>query len=306
MLKFVEYIKRPSNLGLSLLNHFGTWLPDKEFLKLCYRFKMGKKLNLKNPQTFSEKIQWLKLYNRRPEYTMMVDKYKVKDYVANIIGEQYIIPTIGVWDRPDDIEWDKLPNQFVLKSTNAGGNCGVIICKDKSVFDKESAINKLNAGMSLNLYKISREWPYKNVKPRVIAEEYMEDSVTKELSDFKFFCFDGKVKALFVGTERQKPGEDVKFDFYDENYNHLPFKQGHEHAAVEPAKPRSFELMKIIASKLSKGLPHVRIDLYEVDGKPYFGEMTFFHFAGTTPFEPEEWDYKFGEWLTLPEKNFDQ
>ena len=296
------YLKQPRILGLSLLNHFGAFLPDKIYLRLNYRFSLGQKLNLNNPVSYNEKLQWLKLYYRRPEFTSYVDKSLVKDYVKDKIGEQYLIPTLGVWETLGDIDWDGLPNKFVLKSTNAGGNYGVVICKDKITFDKEDAIKKLKIGLALNLYKISREWPYKNVKPRIIAEQYMEDSVTKELRDYKFFCFDGVVKALLVGTERQKPGEDVKFDFFDENYNHLPFKQGHEHAAQIPAKPKSFELMKELASKLSKGIPHVRVDLYEVDGHPYFGEMTFFHFGGLVPFEPAEWDYKFGEWLTLPKK----
>ena len=296
------YLKQPRILGLSLLNHFGAFLPDKIYLRLNYRFSLGQKLNLNNPVSYNEKLQWLKLYYRRPEFTSYVDKSLVKDYVKDKIGEQYLIPTLGVWETLGDIDWDGLPNKFVLKSTNAGGNYGVVICKDKITFDKEDAIKKLKISLALNLYKISREWPYKNVKPRIIAEQYMEDSVTKELRDYKFFCFDGVVKALFVGTERQKPGEDVKFDFFDENYNHLPFKQGHEHAAQIPAKPKSFELMKELASKLSKGIPHVRVDLYEVDGHPYFGEMTFFHFGGLVPFEPAEWDYKFGEWLTLPKK----
>lgn len=302
MLSIKEYLKEPSKIGQSLLIHFGSFLPDKLYLILYYRFCMGEKLHLDNPVRYNEKLQWLKLYYRHPQLTSYVDKSLVKEYVKDVIGEQYVIPTIDVWNSIYDIDWDKLPNQFVLKTTNAGGNYGIVICKDKKLFDKESAIEKLKIGLSLNLYKISREWPYKNIQPRIIAEKYMEDPETNELRDYKFFCFDGEVKALFVGTERQKPGEDVKFDFFDENYNHLPFKQGHEQAAIIPSKPKSFELMKELASKLSKGIPHVRIDLYEVDGKPYFGEMTFFHFGGVMPFEPEEWDYKFGEWLSLPSK----
>lgn len=302
MLPVSEYFHHPSSLTVSLLTHFGQWLSDKMYLKLLFRFRMGQKLNLKAPKTFNEKLQWLKLYNRKPEYTQLVDKYAVKEYVAKTIGEKYVIPTLGVWDKPEDIEWEILPNQFVLKTTHGGGSTGVVICKDKVTFDKQKAIEKLNASLKLDIYRLFKEWPYKNVKPRIIAEQYMEDSVTKELRDYKFFCFDGVVKALFVGTERQKPGEDVKFDFFDENYNHMPFKQGHEHAAQIPAKPKSFELMKELASELSKGIPHVRVDLYEVDSHPCFGEMTFFHFGGLVPFEPADWDYKFGEWLKLPEK----
>ncbi len=270
-------------------------------LKVVYRYKMGKKLNLKNPKTFSEKLQWLKLYDRKPEYTNMVDKYAVKKYVADIIGEEYVIPTLGVWNRPEDIEWDKLPNQFVLKTTHGGGNMGVVICKDKSCFNKQQAVETLNASLKIDLYKIWREWPYKNVPRRVIAEKYIEAQPDiKDLRDYKFFCFDGEVKALFVATGRQNPNEEVKFDFFDADFNHLPFKQGHENAREIPAKPENFELMKRAAERLSKGKPHVRVDLYDLGSKVLFGELTFFHFSGMVPFKPEEWDNRFGDMLTLP------
>ena len=266
-----------------------------------YCYKMGKHLNLKNPQTYSEKLQWLKLYNCRPEYTDMVDKYAVKKYVADKIGEQYVIPTLGVWDRPEDIEWDSLPGRFVLKTTHGGGNTGVVICKDKTNFSKQHAIDKLNLCLQQDLYKIWREWPYKNVKHQIIAEEFIEPTYgKKELNDYKFFCFDGVVKGLFVATERQSPNEEVKFDFYDEYFNHLPFRQGHDHARVIPKKPDNFILMKKIAEQLSKGIPHVRVDLYDLGDRVLFGELTFFHFSGMVPFEPEEWDNRFGKLLTLP------
>lgn len=304
MYSIKTYLRQPNLMGLSLLQHFGLWLPDRIYLKQLFRLSMGYRLNLKNPKTFSEKLQWLKLYNRKPEYTQMVDKYAVKEYVAKIIGDEYIIPTLGVWDKPEDIEWDKLPDQFVLKTTHGGGSTGVVICQEKASFDKAKAVSKLNASLNMDLYRLNREWPYKNVRKRVIAEKYVNPAPSvKDLPDYKFFCFEGEVKAMFVATERQKSCVDVKFDFFDENYCHLPFKQGHEHATEIPSKPKSFELMKQLSSKLSNGFPHVRVDFYEVDGKPYFGEMTFFHFGGIMPFEPIEWDYKFGEWLTLPQKN---
>lgn len=276
-------------------------LPDKAYLSLKFHKEFGRFPNWKHPQTFSEKIQWLKLYDRQPEYTMMVDKYAVKDYVANKIGGEYVIPTFAVWDRPEDIEWNRLPNQFVLKTTHGGGNEGVVICRDKNTFDKESAIDKLNESLCTDLYRVRREWPYKNVPKRILAEKYIEpDPATGDLSDYKFFCFNGEVKGLFVATERQNPNEEVKFDFFDENYNHLPFRQGHDHAKVMPSKPKNFNLMKKLAEQLSKGLPHVRVDLYDLGDKVLFGEITFFHFSGLVKFEPEEWDYKFGEWLKLP------
>lgn len=276
-------------------------LPDKLYLDLKFYKEFGRFPNWKNPKTYSEKLQWLKLYDRNPEYTKMVDKYAVKDYVANKIGGEYVIPTLGVWDRPEDIEWDKLPNQFVLKTTHGGGNDGVVICRDKATFDKQHAVDLLNKDLKSDLYIVWREWPYKNVPKRIIAEKYIEpNSETNDLSDYKFFCFNGEVKGLFVATERQNPNEEVKFDFFDENYHHLPFRQGHDHAKVIPPKPKNFELMKQLAEKLSKGIPHVRVDFYDIGDKVFFGEMTFFHFSGMVKFEPQEWDYKIGEWLKLP------
>lgn len=296
------YYHHPDKLGLKLLYKYRRLIPDKLFLKLKFRFKMGYKLNLKNPKTFSEKLQWLKLYDRRPEYTTMVDKYAVKDYVASKIGREYIIPTLGVWDKPEEIEWDKLPNQFVLKCTHDSG--GLVICKDKRALDKKSAIEKLGRALNNNYYYQNREWPYKNVPRRIIAEKYIEpEPDKKDLPDYKFFCFDGEVKFMFIATERQNPNEEVKFDFFDADFNPLPFRQGHDHAAELPQKPRNFELMKKAAAELSKGIPHVRVDFYEIGNQVLFGELTLFHFSGTVPFEPREWDYKLGEWINLPEKS---
>jgi hypothetical protein len=301
MLSISEYLHHPEGLASSLVLRYGKWLPDIAYLKLLFRYRMGKKLDLKHPQTYSEKLQWLKLYDRNPLYTTLVDKHEVKTYVAEHAGSQYVIPELGLWDTPAEIDWDSLPQSFVLKTTHGGGNIGVVVCKNKDDFDRVSAIKKLGASMQQNLYRDSREWPYKNIRKRVFAEAYMEDAATKELRDYKFFCFDGEVKFLFVGSERQKKGEDVKFDFFDKDYNHLILRQGHPNAKVLPEKPSCFEEMKDVATALSKGLPHVRVDLYEADGHVYFGELTFYHFGGMVRFEPEEWDYKFGSWLKLPE-----
>lgn len=292
--------RNPALLFLTL-GHRGwfNWMRDERYIRIAYRARMGKKLKMDPPQTYSEKLQWLKLYNRKPEYTAMVDKYEVKPIVANIIGEKYIIPTLGVWNHFDEIDFDKLPNQFVLKCTHDSG--GLVVCKDKSKLDRKAAKNKIEQCLKNNFFWGMREWPYKNVKPRIIAEQYMEDEQTKELRDYKFFCFDGVVKALFIATERMKEGEETKFDFFDENYNHLPFTNGHPNAEVLPQKPVCFEEMKVLAAKMSKGIPHVRVDFYEVNGKVYFGEMTFFHWSGFTPFVPEEWDYTFGSWIKLPQ-----
>ena len=276
------------------------FLPDVPFLKLKYRVAMKKKLNLKNPITYNEKLQWLKLHDRKPIYTDMVDKYEAKRYVAERIGEEYIIKTLGVWDHFDEIDFDKLPDRFVLKCTHDSG--GLVIVKDKNTLDKAAAKEKIEKCLKRNFYYAGREWPYKKVKPRVLAEEYMEDSKTAELRDYKFFAFNGKVKALFIASERQKENEETKFDFFDAEYNHLPVRNGHPNAEIPPEKPKNFEKMKELAGKLSEGIPHLRVDFYEVDGKIYFGELTFSHWSGMVPFEPEEWDKTFGDWIELPKK----
>ena len=273
--------------------------PEKYIFNV-FKLRMGRELDLTNPTTFSDKLQWMKLYDHNPLYTKLVDKYEVKQYISEKIGAQYVIPTFGVWDNVEDIDFDSLPNQFVLKCTHDSG--GLAICKDKKAFDVKKAKKKLKKSLKRNFFYMGFEWPYKNVKPRIIAEEYMEDAKTKELRDYKFFCFKGEVKALFIATERQKEGEDVKFDFFDADFNHLPFRQGHENATILPEKPICFEEMKTLAAKLSAELPQVRVDFYEVDGRVYFGEMTFFHHGGWTKFDPEEWDEIFGSWLILPNK----
>lgn len=273
-------------------------IPDTLYLHIKYYCRMGKRLHLKNPQTFNEKLQWLKLYGRRPIDTILSDKYEVKTYIAKTIGKQYVIPLLGVWDRFEDIDFNKLPNQFVLKCTNDSG--GIVICKDKTTFDIENARKRLSRGLKTDYYVFSREKAYRGIPKRVIAEEYKEDSHTHELRDYKFFCFDGVPKVLFIASDRQIKGEETKFDFFDMDYKHLPFTNGHPNAKVCPEKPMCFEEMKNLASKLSKGIPHVRVDFYEVDGRVYFGEMTYSHWGGMTPFEPEEWDYKLGGWIKLP------
>lgn len=296
--KLKRYILHPENFILYLNRYklLQKLISDKCLLKCLYRARMGKKLNLKDPRTYNEKLQWLKLYDRKPIYTKMVDKYEVKEYVAEKIGAEYIIPTLGVWDRFEEIDFEKLPEQFVLKCTHDSG--GLVICKNKNCFDYEAAKRKINASLKRNYYWSTREWPYKNVKKRIIAETYMEDTKTGELPDYKFFAFDGKVKAMFIATERQSVDE-TKFDFFDENFNHLPFTNGHPNAEKMPEKPTCFEEMKTLSEKLSVGIPQVRVDFYEVNGKVYFGELTFFHWGGTMPFEPEEWDDKFGREITL-------
>lgn len=430
----------------SITMRYLKWLPDKIYLSILFRAKLGKWINWKNPQTFNEKLQWLKLYNRNPKYTTMVDKYAVKDYVASIIGNEYIIPKLGVWNTPEEIDFDALPDKFVLKTTHGGGGGGVVICRDKATFDIEAARRKLNCSMKSDIYKIYREWPYKKVPRRIIAEKFIEFPDKTDLTDYKIYCFDGEPKYIQVIQDRHtketidffdtdwnhleffglnpiarpanqpipKPanledmlriakklshdtkfirvdlyhtGEDVYFgeltfypasglgtftptdynhilgkmielesdkaitgggkylinsdsnfittisdsiedykffcfngepkvmlvshdrfhgvtcfDYYDMNFHHLPFEQGGPNAKVETSKPKNFDLMKQIASQLSYGIPHVRVDLYNCDGKIYFGELTFFDSSGFAEFNPPEWDYNFGQWIFLPSK----
>jgi len=274
------------------------WVGDVAFLCMAYKLKFGKKLNLKNPLTFNEKLQWLKLYDRRHEYITMVDKIAVKGFVSERIGAEYIIPTLGVWEHPDDIDWNKLPNQFVLKWNHDSGS--IVICKDKLSFDKEKAIKKLRYGDKMNGFWYGREWPYKGVKPLLLAEQYMEDTETHELRDYKVFTFDGKARLLLVASGRQAKGE-VKFDYFDENKNHLNIQNDHPNSKVLPQLPLSFDKMISLAELLSVGYPHLRVDFYEVNGKVYFGEFTLYHGSGLMNFKPDEWNERMGGWITLPE-----
>lgn len=274
-------------------------LSDKLFLKLLFWNRLGYRLNLKNPQTFNEKLQWLKLNDIHEEYTMMVDKVAAKTYVAGIIGEEYIIPTIGVWNSVEEVSWDELPNQFVIKSANDSG--GVVVCKDKPSLDIEEAKKKLSRCGGRTYSDLYKEYPYKNVPKQIIAEQYLEDESGFELKDYKIFCFDGKPYMVFVASDRQI--HQTKFDFFDLEWNHLPIEQEFPHNPKGIRKPKNLDKMLEIASKLSKGVPHVRVDLYNCDGRIYFGELTFFHNSGIFPWYPKEWDYKLGKQLKLPTKN---
>lgn len=273
------------------------YISDELYIKVAFRLNVGYWPDLEHPKSFNEKLQWLKLHDKHDEYTKMVDKIEAKEYVASIIGEKYIIPTIGTWNSVDEIDWDSLPNQFVIKATNDSG--GVVVCKDKSKLNIQEAKNKLFKLGNRDYTIVSKEYPYKKVQHRYIAEQYIEDESGYELKDYKFFCFDGDAKFLFVATGRQQ--NDTRFDFYDKYFNHLPVINGHPNADRWPIKPRNFEEMLDVAGKLSMGIPHVRVDLYNVNGRIYFGELTFFHWSGFCPFEPQEWDFKFGSYLRLPE-----
>lgn len=275
-------------------------LPDKTYLQLLYYKHFHKFVDFKNPVSFNEKLQWLKLYDRNPLYTIMVDKLKMKDYLRNLLGEEYTIPTLAVWDTPEEIDFDTLPDQFVLKWNHDSGS--IVICKDKKTFNKEKALKKLQYGAKYNGYWYGRERPYKDVPPRVFAEPYMEDEETHELRDYKLFAFDGEVKLLLVASDRQTPGEDTKFDYFDMEMNHLDLVNQHPNAYVVPKPPKTFPLMKQLAERISKGLVHLRVDFYEVNGKAYIGELTLYHGSGLMTFYPECWYKIIGDMIHLPMK----
>lgn len=272
---------------------------DEQFLKKQWKIFFNTELNLKSPKTFNEKLQWLKIHDRNSIYTTMVDKYEVKKYVANIIGEKYVIPTIEIYNNFDDIRFDILPKQFVIKCTHDSG--GLIICKNKEKLNLAFAKKKINNSLKRNYYYTSREWPYKNVKPRIIVEKYIEDKDIKELRDYKFFCFNGEPKMMYISDNSHSNNQHCCF--YDMNYNKLNIKRrDYKEFEQTVEKPNNFNKMIEFSKKLSKNIPHVRVDWYEVNGKLYFGELTFYTCSGFIPFETEEWDYKIGEMLKLPEK----
>ena len=275
---------------------FINFLPDKACLSLVYRGAYGRKLNLDNPTRYSEKLQWIKLYDRCPLYSKLVDKYEVKSYVSERIGEEYIIPTLGVWNAFDDINFENLPEQFVLKCTHDSG--GLVICTNKKQLNLDNARTKINKSLKTNYYKLFREWPYKNVIPRIVAEKFMVDNATGELRDYKFYCFDGVVRALGIYSDRGT-GKTTKADYCDRDFNWLDLKWGYEHATERPEKPLLYDKMIEIAESLSQGFPEVRVDLYQCNNRVYFGELTFFDGGGFDGFEPDSWDEIFGSWIAL-------
>lgn len=301
MRRYLKKIKtlreNPKIILIKLLYFISPILDDKIYLHLLFYVKVGYKLNLNNPQTFNEKLQWLKLYYRKDVFATMVDKYEVKRLVKELIGKDYIIPTYGIWDTFEEIDFDTLPNQFVLKTTHDQG--GVVLCKDKRTFDINNSKKKIKAHQERNPFLYSREWPYKNVKPRILAEKYMEDSNFKELRDYKFFCFHGEPKLFYVATNRQSREGKVKFNYYDLDFQPINIQQVYEQNSDPISKPLNFDLMVEFAKVLSKGLPHIRVDFYEIDRKVYFGELTFFHHGGLEPFKDKAWDYKLGSYINL-------
>lgn len=289
--------------GKGLMN----WMPDEYYLKLMFRATTGKNLNLDDPTMFNEKLQWLKLNNRNPLYTIMVDKVKVKEYVADILGEQYIIPTLGVWDNVDDIDFTTLPNRFVIKCNHNSGK-GMYICRDKSKMDEIKVRESLKQGMKEDYFKLGREWPYKFVKRKVLAEQYMEDGspiVNSSpdigcLRDYKIFCFGGVPKLIQVISDRANK---EKIDFYDTNWNRIVglvgLTAGVCNSEISIPRPHSLDEMLKGASILSERIPFSRIDFYDINGRAYFGEITFFPASGFGSFYPDKWNHIIGEWVNI-------
>lgn len=281
-------------------------MTDEKYLKNLFFWRKWYRLNLDNPKTFSEKCQWLKLYDHKPLYHQMVDKYDAKQLVATMIGDEYIIPTYGVWERVEDIDWKSLPDKFVIKPTHCGGANCILICRDKAAFDIEEAKRRLKKTMYSNgIWNSLREWTYKDIKPRIIAEQLLEDEVLPYPQDYKFWCFDGEVKCFYITTGRNER-EHTKDNFFDVNgiymsdLEHVGYKSDPNHL---PQIPKTIPKMIELAKKLSKNVPHLRVDLYEVNGKIYFGELTFAEESGFAEFRPKRWNYTFGEWIKLPEKH---
>lgn len=300
LLKKIYY--RRSRILASIVRRLSFLMPNDSFyLRVLFGAEMGKCLNLKKPKTFNEKLQWLKIHNRKPEYTTMVDKYAVKEYVAKCIGDEYVIPTLGVWNDPSQINWDKLPDKFVLKTTHGGGGGGVILCTNKSSFDVTASVLKLKKNLKRSVYKDYREWPYKNVPKRIIAEQMitsLDENGNQELKDYKFFCFNGKVKFFKVDFGRFI---DHHANYYSPLGRLLPFGERSfppvpEHVEVLP--PNLSDMIEL-AEKLSKGLPFLRVDLYNISGKIYFGELTFYPAGGVGKFTSEEWDLKLGSYIDV-------
>jgi hypothetical protein len=260
---------------------------------------MGKKLNLSNPKKFNEKLQWLKLYDRNPKYTNLTDKFKVRKYISKTIGQEYLIPLLGVYNSYDEIDFNKLPNEFVLKPNHTSGD--IFICRDKSKIDYGKLKKEVNKWLKRNYYLIQREWIYKNIKPRIICEKYMVDESGTELKDYKFMCFNGEVKCSFVCLNRYSQ-KGLNVDFYDMDWKPMPFERHYPSSGTTIPKPKNFDKMVTFTEKLSKDMSFVRVDFYETNGQLYFGEFTFYPGSGFEEFTPESYDYLLGSWLELPSK----
>lgn len=274
---------------------FTNFVPDRTHLKLMYRAALGSWPDLLRPKTFNEKLQWLKLHDHNPLYTTLVDKYRVKAWVAKHIGAEHVIKTYGVWGRAEDVDISRLPDRFVLKTNHDCG--GVAICRDRGLFDLDAARRKLGEHLRTNYFWRTREWPYRDVKPLIFAEEYIEPDNGADLLDYKLMCFGGEVMCSFTCTGRARG--DLRVDFFDAEWVHLPFTRHYPNSDVLPSRPRRYGEMVSLAEELSRGIPFVRVDFYESGGRLLFGEMTFYPGAGFEEFDPLEWDERLGSWIDL-------
>lgn len=294
-----NYLKQPGKIILGFVKHCWFLFSDKTSIKIQYRIKMGRKLNLSNPQRFSEKLQWLKLYDRKPEYTKMVDKIKAKEYVSDIIGNQYIIPTIGTWHHFDEIDFNCLPNKFVLKTNHSGGGGGVVICKEKAYLNKETAKNRLEQSLKHSIYPHLREWPYKDVTPMIFAEELLEDEGKHGLMDYKVFCCNGEPRMIKVNYD---VSTNYHVCWYDLNWNKINGSTIYDPVddSINIEKPKELKLLLEFARALSKGKAFIRVDFYCTNGMIKFGELTFFPGSGFERFVPDSFDKEIGSWIKLP------
>lgn len=288
-----KIIKKPS-LVFMYLDSFGLFknMDDEKYLKKIYKIRFDKELDLNNPKTFNEKLQWLKLFDRKDIYSDMVDKYEAKKFVANKIDDSIIIPTIGIYDKFDDLDFSKFPNQFVIKCTHDSG--GPIIIKDKKSININDIRKKINKRLKYNYFYNCREWPYKNVKPRIIVEKYIKDELIDDLRDYKFMCFNGEPKYVYITVKSKNIFE----NYYDMNFNPVNIDHGFPKSNIEFKKPKNFNKMIEIARKLSKDVPFLRVDLHNNNGKILFGEMTFYDWAGLKPYLDNS-DDEFGKMLKL-------
>lgn len=282
-------------LDHNVIEKYAMSMNDAEYLKCIWYYKMGYELDLDCPKTFNEKLQWLKLKDHDPEYTRMVDKYEVKKYVSEAIGAEYVIPTIGIWDSVDDINFSELPDRFVLKCTHDSGS--VVLCRDIDSFDVATAKKRLETACLTNYFYQCREWPYKNVKPRIMAEQLLENEKNSSLVVYKFLCFDGKPKIVQVIQNDKQVEESI--DYFDIEWNLLDLRQNFPNSKYHLPKPVSFDHMLELVKILSSKKRFIRVDFYEIDCRPYFSEFTFYSDAGFEKFVPNNWDLTLGEWINL-------
>lgn len=289
----------PRNIRGKMM-YFLSFLPDELYIKIFYFCVSGKWMNLKNPRGFNEKQNWLKLHDKHPEYTDLVDKYVVRSHIDKILGEGHTFPLLGKWKKFEDIDFEMLPDSFVLKCNHDSGSVKVIRNKyDISEQKMKELSDFYNGRLEKNFFYAGREYPCKDIKNHyILAEPYMidESKPEKSIEDYKFFCFNGKPKVMFVASNRYT---DCRFDFFDMQFNHLDIQNLHPNADAPIEKPALFEEMKSVAAKLSKGIKFVRIDLYQLNGKIYFGEYTFFHGGAFAPFKPDKWERRLGDWIVL-------